>query len=330
MPPRELVVPAGGGGHAARRVARAGARRRLARRGGGADRRRRRAGRRRARGRRAPACRAASSVRVERRRADAGRRAAGRARDRVGGRRLLVVDKPPGIVVHPAPGHRGVTLVEWLGRALPGLGAARRPPPRPRHLGADAGRQGRGGAAASCRRRCAGARCCASTWRSSTGRLGVAHRHDRRADRPRRAPPHAHVDPHGHARARRAPTSRSSGSPGDHTLVRARLETGRTHQIRAHFAAIGHPLAGDRDYGARDDLGLERQFLHSARLALPSARVALRAATGPRRRTGRAAPEPGVDAAVRTPGGIAATQDGAALGRAEAGPSPRPDCRPAP
>ena len=51
--------------------------------------------------------------------------------------------------------------------------------------------------------------------------------------------------------------------------MRARLETGRTHQIRAHFAAIGHPLAGDRDYGAGAELGLARQFLHSARLALP-------------------------------------------------------------
>ena len=56
---------------------------------------------------------------------------------------------------------------------------------------------------------------------------------------------------------------------GGFTLVRARLETGRTHQIRAHFAAAGHPVAGDREYGGRGLLGLGRQFLHSARLALP-------------------------------------------------------------
>ena len=53
--------------------------------------------------------------------------------------------------------------------------------------------------------------------------------------------------------------------PAD-TLVEARLETGRTHQIRAHFAAIGHPVAGDPRYGHAGRHGLERQFLHSARL----------------------------------------------------------------
>ena len=51
--------------------------------------------------------------------------------------------------------------------------------------------------------------------------------------------------------------------PAD-TLVEARLETGRTHQIRAHFAAIGHPVAGDPRYGHAGRHGLERQFLHSA------------------------------------------------------------------
>ena len=53
------------------------------------------------------------------------------------------------------------------------------------------------------------------------------------------------------------------------TLVRARRETGRTHPIRAHFAASGHPVAGDRDYGGRPVPGLERHLLHSARLRFP-------------------------------------------------------------
>jgi 23S rRNA pseudouridine1911/1915/1917 synthase len=51
------------------------------------------------------------------------------------------------------------------------------------------------------------------------------------------------------------------------TLLRVRLETGRTHQIRAHLLAIGHPVAGDPEYGTPGLLGLERQFLHAARLA---------------------------------------------------------------
>jgi 23S rRNA pseudouridine1911/1915/1917 synthase len=56
---------------------------------------------------------------------------------------------------------------------------------------------------------------------------------------------------------------------GDMTLVEARLETGRTHQIRVHFSAIGHPVAGDPVYSRRDPLGLGRQFLHSHRLEFP-------------------------------------------------------------
>jgi 23S rRNA pseudouridine1911/1915/1917 synthase len=54
--------------------------------------------------------------------------------------------------------------------------------------------------------------------------------------------------------------------PAD-TLVHARLETGRTHQIRVHFAAIRHPVAGDPEYGSRGRHGLDRQFLHASRLA---------------------------------------------------------------
>jgi 23S rRNA pseudouridine1911/1915/1917 synthase len=54
---------------------------------------------------------------------------------------------------------------------------------------------------------------------------------------------------------------------GDCTLVRVALDTGRTHQIRVHMAAIGHPVCADRQYGGARRHGLERQFLHAARLA---------------------------------------------------------------
>jgi 23S rRNA pseudouridine1911/1915/1917 synthase len=51
------------------------------------------------------------------------------------------------------------------------------------------------------------------------------------------------------------------------TLLRVTLETGRTHQIRAHLLAIGHPVVGDPEYGRAGKYGLSRQFLHAARLA---------------------------------------------------------------
>ena len=60
---------------------------------------------------------------------------------------------------------------------------------------------------------------------------------------------------------------------GRATLLEVDLETGRTHQIRVHFSAMGHPLAGDLTYGADPalaaDLGLTRQWLHAAELSFP-------------------------------------------------------------
>jgi 23S rRNA pseudouridine1911/1915/1917 synthase len=54
-----------------------------------------------------------------------------------------------------------------------------------------------------------------------------------------------------------------------HALLDVRLETGRTHQIRVHLAAIDLPVAGDLVYGRPREVGLERQFLHAGRLAFP-------------------------------------------------------------
>ena len=182
------------------------------------------------------------------------------------GESFVVVDKPPGIVVHPAPGHRGVTLVEWLARRSPGWD-----PHAVHRLDRDTsglmlvakGEEAQRELQAALRRREILREYLALVTGSLKARTGTIDaplgrdirqrtRMSTRTDAPREARTHFEVE----------------RFAGEHTLVRARLETGRTHQIRAHFAAIGHPLAGDRDYGARDDLGLARQFLHSARLAL--------------------------------------------------------------
>ena len=57
---------------------------------------------------------------------------------------------------------------------------------------------------------------------------------------------------------------------GRYSLLDVKLDTGRTHQIRVHLAAIGHPVVGDPLYGRGGaELGLDRQFLHAAELAFP-------------------------------------------------------------
>jgi 23S rRNA pseudouridine1911/1915/1917 synthase len=65
----------------------------------------------------------------------------------------------------------------------------------------------------------------------------------------------------------RTRASHKGAWPREAALLRINLETGRTHQIRVHSAAIGHPIVGDPIYGAgQPDLGIERQALHAARL----------------------------------------------------------------
>jgi 23S rRNA pseudouridine1911/1915/1917 synthase len=65
-----------------------------------------------------------------------------------------------------------------------------------------------------------------------------------------------------HARTRVLPVERRGG----HTLVKCDLDTGRTHQIRVHLAALGHPVAGDGVYGRRRPGDPERPMLHAHRL----------------------------------------------------------------
>jgi 23S rRNA pseudouridine1911/1915/1917 synthase len=181
--------------------------------------------------------------------------------------RLAVVDKPPGLVVHPAPGHRGETLVSVLGELLGG------------------GEEGRSGIVHRLDKDTSGLmivarddeahrRLAAQIKRREVERVYLALIEGRPPSRSgtidaplgrdHRAPEKRSVRGRG-ARAARTHFEAVETLSAD-TLVEARLETGRTHQIRAHFAAIGHPVAGDPRYGHAGRHGLERQFLHSARL----------------------------------------------------------------
>jgi len=182
---------------------------------------------------------------------------------------LLVVDKPAGMVVHPAPGHERGTLVQaLLDRGIAG-GHGRRPGVIHRLDRETSGllivAKGeepyrRLVAAMSARRisRTYLALLCGELAQDEGTIDAPIGRHLR--DR-RRMALHS-------VRARPAVTHftvlvRGAG----YTLARVRLETGRTHQIRVHFAALGHPVAGDATYGRRPvPEGLTRHFLHAAEL----------------------------------------------------------------
>jgi 23S rRNA pseudouridine1911/1915/1917 synthase len=185
---------------------------------------------------------------------------------------LLVVDKPAGLVVHPGAGHPTGTLVH-------GLVA---------HDAAGGDEPGRPGIVHRLDRETSGLLVVA--------RSPEAHRRLQRLVR-RRALEREYLAlvvgrPRSRAgrieapigRDRNDPTRRSldTDAPRDavthfelaellprHALLRVRLETGRTHQIRVHLESIGLPVAGDPVYGRPGELGLARQFLHAERLAFP-------------------------------------------------------------
>jgi 23S rRNA pseudouridine1911/1915/1917 synthase len=186
---------------------------------------------------------------------------------------LLVVDKPAGLVVHPARGHREGTLSQLLTDTVGGV------------AGGDPDRPG----------------IVHRLDRDTSGLLVVArseeaHRLLQEALRKRLIereylalveglPPartgtiEAPIGRHPRIRTRMAVGGTASREARTHftlerslsgvSLLRLRLDTGRTHQIRVHLQAIGHPVCGDPEYGTAGMFGLTRQFLHATRLAFP-------------------------------------------------------------
>jgi 23S rRNA pseudouridine1911/1915/1917 synthase len=187
---------------------------------------------------------------------------------------LLVVDKPAGLVVHPAKGHREGTLAQLLADKV-AAGEGGWDPERPGIVH--------------------------RLDRDTSGLLVVARSekvHAKLQDllRERRLEREYLALVQGRPPSRtgtieapigRDPKVRTRMAVGGHfpreartrfelertlgrfSLLRLRLDTGRTHQIRVHLQAIGHPVAGDPEYGSAGLLGLERQFLHATRLAFP-------------------------------------------------------------
>ncbi len=188
---------------------------------------------------------------------------------------LIVVNKPRGLVVHPAPGHPDGTLVNALlfhcGDTLSGIGGARRPGIVHR-IDKDTS-----GLLVAAKNDFAHQALAAQLADHSLYRVyeavacGAFRESAGTVDRP--------IGRHPTDRRRMAVTEKNSKAAVTHwellaayrgyAHIRCRLETGRTHQIRVHMAALGHPLLGDGLYGARcPDKGLEGQCLHARQLRL--------------------------------------------------------------
>jgi 23S rRNA pseudouridine1911/1915/1917 synthase len=187
---------------------------------------------------------------------------------------VLVVDKPAGVVVHPGAGNAGGTLINGLLARFPdvaGVGDPARPGIVHR---LDRGTSGllvvartppaHAALVAQLRARTVQRTYLALTWGHFDAPEGLIDAPVGRAsaDRTRMA-----VSAHGRQARTRYRVRHAYTDPVEAALVECRLETGRTHQIRVHLAAIGHPVAGDARYGgARPALALSRPFLHAHRL----------------------------------------------------------------
>jgi 23S rRNA pseudouridine1911/1915/1917 synthase len=194
---------------------------------------------------------------------------------------LLVLNKPAGWVVHPAVGHATGTLVHALLHHcpnLPGIGGEQRP-----------------GIVHRLDKDTSGAMVVAKTQAAMDGlaaqfKAGQVHKEYLAVVHgvPRLASERIETLIGRHPTNRKKMTSRprtgrravtryeSIESLGDVAVLRVRIETGRTHQIRVHMAHIGHPVVGDAEYGIRRlDRGLpvSRQMLHARRLAFEHPRT---------------------------------------------------------
>jgi 23S rRNA pseudouridine1911/1915/1917 synthase len=182
---------------------------------------------------------------------------------------LLVVDKPAGVVVHPAGPHGSGTLVHGL-LALDAAGGDEERPGIVHRLDRDTS-----GLLVVARSEEAHRRLQELVRRREVERRYLALVRGRPRSRSGRI-----EAPIGRDRTDRSRHSLDTATPreavtwfevvellAEHALLGVRLETGRTHQIRVHLEAIELPVAGDPVYGVPGDLGLQRQFLHAARLS---------------------------------------------------------------
>ena len=186
---------------------------------------------------------------------------------------VIVVNKPRGMVVHPAPGHPDGTLVNALlwhcGDSLSGIGGEKRPGIVHR-IDKDTS-----GLLIAAKNDFAHQALSAQLADRSLSRVYEAVA--RGAFREDRGTVSRPIGRHPTDRKRMAVTDRNARPAVTHweviaryagyTHIRCMLETGRTHQIRVHMASIGHPLLGDFTYGAPSpEKGLEGQCLHARRL----------------------------------------------------------------
>jgi 23S rRNA pseudouridine1911/1915/1917 synthase len=182
---------------------------------------------------------------------------------------VLVVDKPAGLTVHPAPGHKGGTLVNAVLSHLPNLADEGGRPGIVHRLDKDTS-----GVMVIAKNPVALAKLSEQFKRHEITKIYLTLVEGRL--KPEQGIIEAHIGRDtvdrkkmmvsGESRGREARTGyKIIRYVSNYSLLEVKPETGRTHQIRVHLAAIGHPVFGDATYGLKSPV-LSRQFLHAHRL----------------------------------------------------------------